>query len=112
MLSEQLPGFRDIRIPLRLECAPDKRWDVRCRFLQHGLIEIRMVAVQPPSSTVFDRTTFTALIELDEETYRVLSRFEVRLVEAAPVVVGDEAAMLYEMFIKPLREVRGPQSML
>src|SRR6266478_6464772 len=112
MFAEQPPSFREIRVAPALARFLHETGNVLRSFIDHRLIEIRVVALQPQGPAVFNRQALAASIELGEELRCVLSMFEVFRVESRPVVVGDETAVKMQMLIQALREVLEAQPVL
>src|SRR2546430_12493742 len=112
VFCRQSPSFCEIRLLGLARGLLQKSWNVLGSFFNHGFIQILIIAMQPPRRSVLDREALAARIELRKKPRGVFAVLEVRPVESCPVVMGDEAAMEYEVFIEPVGEVLPPKSVL
>lgn len=106
VLCRQSPSFCEIGLLGSSPGLLHKRGNEPGGFLDYGSVHILIIPlVAPPQIPVLCRPALAALVELGKKPQGVFAVLEVRGVESRPVVVGDEAAMGYEVPVEPVGEV-------
>ena len=108
MLRNEPPSLRKISLALSGLGVLNEFRNIRRSFFNHRSCEIPILSLKPGHHPVFNRTAFSALIELREEPHRVLSVLEIRPVEPRPVVMGNELAVEMEMLVEATPEIFEP----
>src|SRR6266478_8987072 len=76
-----------------------KSGNIREGFFDHGSPQILIFSITPRPS-VLDRAALATLVELRKKPRGVFAVLEVRGVVSRPAVVGDKAAMVYEVRVE------------